>query len=133
VSAFSGHVQSIPSTGAGQVHVVFGAPLGVSNANGTENAVQTLSPSMPINVSHLSVQETGLAVPPSDEIDATVRANGLTALSCAITAGQTACDSGAQTSSIPAGTPLSIGITTNASSGATIYSFDLLFGFEASS
>ena len=67
------------------------------------------------------------------QIVVSVRVAGSPAIECTIAAGQTACDSGAQSATVPAGSALSIGVLSNASAGSTIYPYDVLFGFEASS
>jgi hypothetical protein len=133
VSAFSGHIVTVPTTGSGTLGVVFGAPAGVSTSGGTATAVDTLSPSVPITFRNFDASETGPAVPVNDEIDVSVRVNGSPAISCVMSAGTTSCDTGSQSASVPAGSTLSIGVQSNANLGATIFGFDLLFGFEATS
>ena len=132
-SAFSGHVLSVASTASGLQRLVFGVPAGLGNTNSAESLVQTLSPSTPITISHLEASETGPPVPVNDQIVVSVRVNGSQAIACVMSAGGTSCDSGSQSANVPAGSTLSIGIQANAALGSTIYGFDLLFGFEATS
>lgn len=130
VSAFSGQIAGVPSTTA-TLRTVFGAPAGVAGFNGAQGDVQTLSPSTPITLSDFDAFEDGLAVPAGDMIRAYIDVNGAEALACVIGAGQSSCGSGASSVVVPAGSSLSIRIDADATNGATISGFDLLFGFEA--
>jgi hypothetical protein len=130
VSAFSGRIGAFPSTS----HVVFtqyGAPSGVSAANGSEDGVQTLSPSTPVTLSDFDALEDGLAVPAGDIVRAYIDVDGAEALACVIGAGQSSCGSGSSSVVVPAGSSLSIRIDADATNGGTISGFDLLFGFQA--
>ena len=131
VSAYGGHVTAGPSTSAGTQNVVFGAPVGLSIANTQEAPVDALSPSTPITVQNLDISETGPPVPAADQIVVSVYVNGSPSISCVVLAGATSCNTGAQSASVPAGSTLSIGVQANASLGATIFPFEVLFGFEA--
>ena len=133
VSAFSGHIVTVPNTGSGTLNLVFGAPAGLSNSNSPERTVDTLSPSVPITIQDLEASQTGPPVPANDQIDISVRVNGSVAISCVMSAGANLCDTGLQTAAVPAGSTLSIGVQSNADLGTTIFGFDLLFGFEATS
>jgi len=133
VSAFSGHVVTVPSTPSGTERLIFGAPDGISAENGAESAVDTLSPSVPITVRDLEVLETGPPVPAADQIVISVQVNGSPTISCVMSAGATSCDSGSLSTSIPARSTLSVAVQANANLGTTIFQFDVLFGFAATS
>ena len=62
-----------------------------------------------------------------------MRVNGAAAISCVISAGATSCNAGSQTRERSRRKQLSISVQPNANLGATIFGFDLLFGFEATS
>ncbi len=133
VSGFSGQAIAISSTGAGLFKLVYGAPEGISTSNATESVVQTLSPNAPTKISNLTVLQTAAPLPPNDQITVSVDINGSAALACVMVHGDTTCNSGSKSASVPAGSLLSIGIDPDASFGATIPGFNLLFGFEATS
>ena len=105
----------------------------MSAQNSVESAVDAVSPSLPITVRDLEVSETGPPVPAADQIVISVYVNGSPSINCVMGAGATSCDSGSQGASVPAGSTLSVGVQTNATLGATIFPFDLLFGFAATS
>ncbi len=113
--------------------MIFGAPVGISSANTQEASVYTLSPRVPIIVQDLAVVETGAPVPAADQIVISVQVNGSPSISCVVSAGATSCNTASQSASVPAGSTLSISVQANANLGTTIFNFDLLFGFEASS
>lgn len=132
VSAFSGRIGLVSDTPAGNSGVTqYGAPAGLSSPNGTEVDVQTLSPSTEMVVSGFDAFEDGGAVPAHDSITLHLDVNGGEALACVIPAGQSACDGVQASVQVPPGSFLSIRIDSDATLGTTIPSFNLLFGFEA--
>ena len=131
VSAYGGHIVAVPSTTAGNDRLAFGAPSGLSAQNTPESTVDALSPSTPITAQDLAVIETGPPVPAGDVIAVWLYINGAPSIDCVMAAGASSCESGSETAAVPAGSTLSIAVEADAVSGATIFPFDLLFGFEA--
>jgi hypothetical protein len=123
----------VPSTSADTSQYTFGAPAGISNANGTEADVQTLSPEDTLVVSGLEATEDGGPIGLHDSITVRLDVNGSQAMACVIGGGGSSCNSGTEAVQVPGGSALSISIEPQSGpvSGTTIPGFNLLFGFEA--
>jgi hypothetical protein len=151
-SVLSGRVVSIPASGgsigsqssgagAGKATVpVYGAPSGISTADPTEADVETLSPNSSFTAQNLDVQMSNGPVPAGsdDTVVVDLDVNGAPALTCTIAAGAATCNTGSQTATVAAGSTLSISVTpvipgetVDGGLPAPIPSFDLLFGFQA--
>ena len=110
---------------------------GVSSAVASEAAAETISPNASFNARDFSVEKTGAAVPSGGEIEVGFVIGGLPLFVCDITSGNTGC-TGRQGPplgplAVPAGSSLSFSLVTRSGSVDGIDSYDLLFGWRATS
>jgi hypothetical protein len=130
-SALTGRIEGFPTVS----HIVdsWGAPSGVSLAAGAEQDAETVSPNAALMAQDFWVQKTGLALPPGDSIAVWFSVGGVSQPVCTIFAQGTSCTGPAAPISVPAGSTISIRVTTNGSGNDIVLGYDLLFGWRATS
>jgi hypothetical protein len=128
LSAFSGRINSIPEPVG--TSSVFGAPTGISAADGSASFVQTLSPATGMTISNLEAFATN-RLQPDVYIDVFVESGGVALLTCEIGEGQFGCSDSSDTGAVPPGSQLVIQVQVTNGMGLTAGSCDLEFGFAA--
>lgn len=119
----SGRIDGLTTGG----YLEYGAPSGLSTANGSESAVTTLSPNRTLSATDLSIRLTS-APGSGGERKFALLVNGGVTLVCLVRGGETGCTSEGQSATVPAGSTLAIldkndGVGTSAAT-------DMLFAFR---